>query len=118
MPGDRVTRPHARFEPLRHFLKQVVAHSMAKGVIDDFEAIQIHVEYGNNDLMALRIGYCLSDAIFEEVTIRKPGQAVIVGERVDFLLCLLSFGDVMDRCCHTHYTINIIAHRLRQTFND
>jgi hypothetical protein len=78
---------------------------MAKGVIDDFEPIQIHIEYGNNDLMALRKSYGLSYTIFEEVAIRKAGQAVIVRERMDFLLCLLSVGDVMDSCRHAHYAI-------------
>jgi hypothetical protein len=86
-------------------LKQVVAHLMAEAVIDDFETVQIHIEYGSNDLMALRISYGLSYAIFEEVAIGKAGQAVIVRERMDFLLCLLSVGDVMDSCRHAHYAI-------------
>jgi hypothetical protein len=78
---------------------------MAEGVINDFETIQIHIEYGNNDLMALRKSYGLSYTIFEEVAIRKAGKAVIVRERMDFLLCLLSVGDVMNGCRHAHYAI-------------
>ena len=49
--------------------------------------------------MALRVGHRLLKAVFEQGSVRKAGQRVVVCEMCDPLLRLLAFGDVL-HCPH------------------
>src|SRR5882672_12038217 len=67
-------------EPLRNFLEQFVARTMAQGVIDGLESIQIQKHQGERLATSVGKRYRLADPVFEQGAIRQSGEGVMGGE--------------------------------------
>jgi len=77
---DRVDPAHDVAQPLRNFLEQFVARTMAQGVIDGLESIQIQKH--QSERLAASVGkrYRLADPVFEQGAIWQSGEGVMGGE--------------------------------------
>jgi len=97
VPADDIAPAYANQKPFRNPLQKLVAYTVAKGVIDILEPVQIQEKDCRNpfcpDCMVKR----MSQMLLEEEAIPQAGQAVKIGEivylRLSLLTCVYVFHD-------------------------
>lgn len=67
---------------------------MAIVVIDQLEAVEIHITDNQPLAAAFRARDRLGKTIIEQTAIRHPGQRIVMGDPVKFGLMLLDFADI------------------------
>ncbi len=85
---DDVGVAHAGAQTGSHLLKELVAGLMAPGVVDVFEPIEIQEHHPQHRTGGLSLGYGVRQERGEMVTIRQPGQLIVVRHAVQTVLIL------------------------------
>ncbi|UZE51978.1 hypothetical protein ONR75_16260 [Rhodopseudomonas sp. P2A-2r] len=75
--------------------QQLVADHVAHGVVDLFEAVEIHEQHGGRTCAVVDVGEDLRHPAVEGVAVRQAGQGIVIGEMGDLPADLQLLGDVL-----------------------
>src|SRR5690554_499418 len=67
---------------------------MAQLVVNGFKAVQVQVANGEYPLLTVRVGTGRAKAFFQQLSVRQPGQVVVVGGAVQLLGVVFQSRDV------------------------
>src|SRR5439155_8120434 len=87
---DGIASPYARLQPLGDAPQQLVSGSVAEGVIDHLESVEIQEESDQLLAASARLREGDRQAVVEEHAVRKSGQGVMEGEMFDLLFRTLA----------------------------
>ena len=73
VPADRIRVAYTGQQASCHRLKKFVAGCMSQGIVDVFEAIQIHEQYGGLSPVSPRKKDCLANQVQKEPSIGQTG---------------------------------------------
>ncbi len=88
---------HRLAQPVRHQLQQQVPGTMAQGVVDVLEAVQVHEQHRQLVLLAAGPLHLPVQALGEGLAVGQPRQGVEIGQAVHPVLGHLALGDVLDQ---------------------
>src|SRR6185295_1868171 len=91
---QRVARPQYTAQTARHRLQNLIAHSMAKRVVDLLEAIDIEAVHSKS-LARPQLRQRLRECLAQGTAVRKIGEGVMARQMLDARLRLALLGDVL-----------------------
>ena len=94
LAADGVRSAHAIEQAPGYRLQEFVAHQMSEGVIDVFEAVQIHEQDRGLALLPTRKNDRLVHTIIEECPIGQTGEGVVLGGMGQPVLQCPLLGDI------------------------
>ena len=68
---------HLATQPLRHLLQELIAHGVAKGVVEVLEVVQIDEQQGAFLVAALVARQSLLQALLQQAAIGQAGERVV-----------------------------------------
>ena len=74
--------------------QHLVTHLVAPGVVDTLEVVQIQKAHRQQFFAALGVGDGHGQPVIQQAPVGQPGQHVIVGDAVQFILMGLELADV------------------------
>ncbi len=100
------------FEPVRHFLQQLVATGMAERVVDALEAVEIDQQQ-RETAQPRRFGHAFAEPLLQHVPVRQPGQRIVIGAMRQLVLQPREFRDVLVRRYPAAAGQRLVRHRYR-----
>src|SRR5262249_6801558 len=95
-PRHDVARAQLTAEPARDRLQQLVAGVVTHRVVDALESVEIDEQQGDLSADLRGMVELALEMLDDEPPVRKPGQAVEIGEAPDVLFALSLRRDVAD----------------------
>ena len=81
-------------EPLGDLHEQVVAQHVAVAVVDELEVVDVHEEHGDLRRLFWRPGQGVFDTVLEQHAVGEPGESVVEGLMLEFVLEADALADV------------------------
>ncbi len=91
---QRVAAAQTSLQSIGYRFQQPVAHRMTERVVDDLESIEIEEHHREATLVPLRLSDREAEAILQQRAVRQVRQQVVIGLKVDDLLCFFALGNV------------------------
>ena len=93
-PRGRVDRAHAVGQAPGDHLEDLVAGGVAEAVVDVLEVVEVEEQHRHRPLVAAAPDERVLDAVAEQRAVRQPGERVVEGLVLEFVLEGLALGDV------------------------
>src|SRR3569832_2381860 len=77
LPADQVAAAHRAAQPARHFLEHLVAGSVAVGVVDRLEAVQVEKQHGGLAIVAPGRAEQMQAELIDQSAVRQAGERVV-----------------------------------------
>ena len=114
-PRQHIVLAQRRAQPLADAAQQLVADAMAERIVDRLEIVEAEHEHRHLLGVAARAQQDVVHLLTQQIAVRQPGQAVMLGHEGQPRLGALAFGDVHQRQQHRRpVAVNQLARIDRQ----